>query len=175
MSSFKQLISRFRYQDVEIFILPIAILIICIRCPFVSATQTDPGDGYTMDQCVECHEEMAQDHEASVHRSTQCLECHQKAVDETHEESPLPPVDCRQCHAPHDEKVAHDAHTRVACKACHQKDGVAVADPESGKVVFNGETLPGRNLSPHQMVARTGESLCRSCHFKDNDLGASAT
>jgi hypothetical protein len=70
--------------------------------------------------------------------------------------------------------VAHDAHNRVACKACHQKDGVAVADPESGQVIFSGETVPGRNLSPHQMVVRTDASLCRSCHFKDNDLGASA-
>ncbi|MGD8845374.1 MAG: hypothetical protein PVI54_07680, partial [Desulfobacteraceae bacterium] len=91
-----------------------------------------------------------------------------------HEQLPPPPVDCGRCHAPHDEKVAHDPHTRIACKACHQKDGVAVADPESGRVIFSGETVPGRNLSPHQMVVRTDDSLCRSCHFKDNDLGASA-
>jgi hypothetical protein len=174
MSSFKQFISRFKYQAAKKFILQITMLTLCMGCPFASATQTDPGDGYTMDQCVECHEEMAQDHEASVHRSTQCLECHQEAVDEAHEETPPPPVDCRQCHAPHDEKVAHDAHTRVACKACHQKDGVAVVDPGSGQVIFSGETVPGMDLSPHQMIARAGDSLCRRCHFKDNDLGASA-
>ena len=47
-------------------------------------------------------------------------------------------------------------------------------DPESGQVVFSGKTLTGRNLSPHQMVAREGEASCRRCHFKGNDLGASA-
>lgn len=117
---------------------------------------------------------MAEDHGESVHRDMPCLECHQQAAEEAHEESPLPPVECRQCHAPHDEKVSHDAHIRVTCKACHQKHGVAVAEPGSGQVVFSGETVPGRNLSPHQMVVRTGDSRCRSCHFKGNDLGASA-
>ncbi|MGD8844367.1 MAG: hypothetical protein PVI54_02605, partial [Desulfobacteraceae bacterium] len=128
------------------FILPITLLTLCIGAPFASATQTDPGDGYTVDQCVACHEEMAQDHGHSVHRSASCLQCHQEAVDEAHEQLPPPPVDCGRCHAPHDEKVAHDPHTRIACKACHQKDGVAVADPESGRVIFSGETVPGRNL-----------------------------
>ena len=155
-------------------VLLITILTICIGCPFVVAAQTDPGDGYTNDQCMECHEEMAEDHAASSHGDIQCLACHQPAADEAHKELLLPPVDCRQCHAPHDEKVTHDAHTRVTCKACHQKDGVAASDPESGQVVFSGETVPGRNLSPHQMVAREGDASCRRCHFKGNDLGASA-
>ena len=140
----------------------------------MSEAFADTGGGYTDAQCAECHEEMAEDHGASVHRNAQCLECHPQAAEEAHEESPPPPVDCRQCHAPHDEKVAHDAHTRVACKACHQKDGVAALDPGSGQVVFSGETVPGRNLSPHQMVVRAGDSRCRSCHFKGNHLGASA-
>ena len=140
----------------------------------MSEAFADTSGGYTDAQCAECHEEMAEDHGASVHRNAQCLECHPQAAEEVHEESPPPPVDCRQCHAPHDEKVAHDAHTRVACKACHQKDGVAALDPGSGQVVFSGETVPGRSLSPHQMVVRAGDSLCRSCHFKGNHLGASA-
>ena len=172
MSSFNQFIFLFRHQDLRILILQITILAICIGCPFAEATQNDPGDGYTTDQCMECHEEMAEDHGESVHRDTQCLACHQEAAVEDHEE--LSDVDCRQCHPPHDEKVAHDAHTRVACKACHQKGGVAVADPGSGQVVFSGETAPGQSLSPHQMVGRAGDDLCRSCHFEDNDLGASA-
>jgi hypothetical protein len=140
----------------------------------VSESIADTGDGYTDAQCMECHEEMAEDHAASTHSDIQCLACHPQAAEEAHEELLLPPVDCRQCHAPHDEKVAHDAHTRVACKACHQKDGVAIVDPGTGQVVFSGEALPGRNLSPHQMVAREGDASCRSCHFKGNHLGAAA-
>lgn len=154
------------------FLLRITVFAICTGCPFAWTTQTDPEDGYTNDPCMECHEEMAEDHGESVHREMQCLACHPKAAKEDHEE--LPVVDCRQCHAPHDEKVAHDAHVRVACKACHQKDGVAVADPGSGHVVFSAETVPGQTLLPHQMVARQDDDFCRSCHFKDNDMGASA-
>jgi hypothetical protein len=175
MNAFKHFVFSFiRCQEVKTFILQITILTICIGFPLASFAQTDPEDGYTNDQCMECHEEMAEDHAASAHSDIQCLACHPQAADEAHEESPPPPVDCRQCHAPHDEKVAHDAHTRVTCKACHQQDGIAAADPGSGRVVFSGETLVGRNLSPHQMVARQGDTRCSSCHFKDNALGASA-
>lgn len=174
MRYFKQLISLLWHHDVRISIFPITILAICIWCPLASAAQNDSGDGYKNDQCAECHEEMAEDHGKSVHRKIECLECHQQAAREAHEELPPQSVDCSQCHAPHDEKVTHDAHTRVTCKACHQKGGIAVSDPESGQVVFGGETLPGRNLSPHQMVAREGETSCRSCHFKGNHLGAPA-
>ena len=41
-------------------------------------------------------------------------------------------------------------------------------------VVFGGRTLSGRPLSPHQMVARTGDAQCRACHFNGNHVGASA-
>jgi hypothetical protein len=156
------------------FLSLITLLTFCIGSPFAVAAQNAAGEGYTSDQCAQCHEEMADDHGNSAHREIQCLACHPQAAEEEHEESPPPPVECRQCHAPHDETVAHDAHTRVACKACHQQDGVAASAPGSDQVVFSGETLPGRSLAPHQMVARTGHSDCRSCHFSGNDLGAAA-
>ena len=156
------------------FTLKITLLTICIGLPLASFAQTELEEGYTSDQCMECHEEMAEDHAASTHGDIQCLQCHPQAADESHEELSQPLVDCRQCHAPHDENVTHDAHSRVACKACHQKDGVAASDPESGQVVFGGETVPGGNLSPHQMVALEGDTSCYSCHFEGNHLGASA-
>ena len=152
-------------------IIQIVILAILIGHPAAIAAQNDPGDGYTNSQCAECHEEMADDHAASVHKDVQCLECHAQAVEEDHEA--LAAVNCRQCHAPHDEKVIHDAHTRVACKACHQKDGIPVVEPATGVVIFSGNILPGRKLLPHQMVAESGDSLCQKCHFKGNALGAS--
>jgi hypothetical protein len=161
-----------RFLEMKATIIQIVVLAILIGHPAAIAAQTDPGDGYTDSQCAECHEEMADDHAASLHRDTQCLECHQEAVAEEHEA--LPAVDCRQCHAPHDEKVIHDAHTRVACKACHQKDGIPVAEPETGLVIFSGNILPERKLLPHQMVAERGDSLCQKCHFKGNALGASS-
>ena len=103
----------------KVFIVQAFILVFLIGSPPVIKAQTDPGDGYTDSQCAECHEEPADDHAASVHRDVQCLECHAQAVEEDHEA--LAAVNCRQCHAPHDEKVTHDAHTRVACKACIRK------------------------------------------------------
>ncbi|MGD8970746.1 MAG: respiratory nitrate reductase subunit gamma [Desulfobacterales bacterium] len=153
-------------------IIPIVVLAILIGHPAAIAAQTVPGDGYTDSQCAECHEEPADDHAASVHKDVQCLECHAQAVEEDHEA--LAAVNCRQCHAPHDEKVIHDAHTRVACKACHQKDGIPVAEPETGLVIFSGNILAGRKLWPHQMVAERGDSFCQKCHFKGNALGASS-
>jgi hypothetical protein len=157
--------------EVRVFLLQIAMLLICMGCPLTSVAQNDPGEGYTNDQCAECHAEMAEDHGNSRHRDIQCLACHPQAAEEAHEEVSPAPVDCRQCHAPHDEKVAHDAHTRVSCKACHRKDGGAAFDPESGQVVFGGERWPGQDLSPHQMETRTG---CSRCHFSGNDVGAAA-
>jgi nitrate reductase gamma subunit len=156
----------------KVFIVQIVILGIIIGNTPVIKAQNDAGDGYTNSQCAECHEEMADDHAASVHKDIQCLECHAQAVEEDHEA--LAAINCRQCHAPHDEKVIHDAHTRVACKACHQNDGIPVAEPETGLVVFSGNILPGRKLSPHQMVTERGDSLCQKCHFKGNALGASS-
>lgn len=174
MNSFKQWVFPFRYPNVKRFILQIVMVAVCLGCPLVSLAQTDPVDGYTNDSCMECHAEMAEDHAASTHGAVQCLACHPRAADEAHEESPPPPVECRRCHAPHDETVAHDAHTRVTCRACHQQDGLAAKDFGSGRVVFGGQTRPGKVLSPHQMVAGQGDASCRSCHFNGNDLGASA-
>lgn len=177
MTSYQVLMVKFltnppRNLYMKVFIVQIVILLILIGSSPMAAAQNDAGDGYTNSQCAECHEEMADDHAASVHKDVQCLECHVQAVEENHEA--LAAVNCRQCHAPHDEKVIHDAHTRVACKACHQKDGIPVAEPETGLVIFSGNILSGRKLSPHQMVAERGDSLCQKCHFKGNALGASS-
>ncbi len=93
-------------MDMKRFIVQIVIFAILIECPPVSAAQVDAGDDYTNAQCTECHEEMADDHALSGHGSIECLSCHTQAVEEDHEE--IAPVDCRQCHAPHAEKVIHD-------------------------------------------------------------------
>lgn len=138
----------------------------------MSAAQVDAGDGYTNAQCTECHEEMADDHALSVHGGIECLSCHTQAVEEDHEE--VAPVNCRQCHAPHDEKVIHDAHSRVACKACHVKGGVPAIDPESENVIFSGMFRPGMALPPHQAVRYEDEQSCQRCHFAGNNVGAAA-
>lgn len=150
----------------------IVILVLIFGSLGTSVAQTGGADGYTDSECAECHADMADDHAVSLHRDIPCLQCHPEAVAEDHET--LSAVDCRQCHAPHDEKVTHDAHARVACRACHQNDGLAVVDAQSREVIFKALLPPGREVLPHQRIARRDDSHCRSCHFKGNKLGASS-
>jgi hypothetical protein len=133
----------------------------------------DAGIAYTSAQCVECHEDMAADQASStVHKDIECLGCHAQAALEDHET--VAPVDCRQCHAPHAEKILHDAHTRVTCKACHLKGGVPEVDSTSGSVIWCAASRAGAAFQPHQMARSQGDKLCGNCHFRGNSLGASA-
>ncbi|MDM8554638.1 respiratory nitrate reductase subunit gamma [Desulfococcaceae bacterium HSG7] len=154
------------------FLVQIVILAFLIGCLPVSASQADSGDSYTDAQCVECHEDKPDDHAASVHKDIECLECHTQAAEEDHEE--MPSVDCRQCHAPHDEKSIHDAHTRVACNACHIKGGVPAAEPGSDRIIWSGTFRPGSTIGIHQALRPQGEELCAKCHFQGNSLGAAS-
>ncbi len=138
----------------------------------MAAAQNDAGDGYTNSQCAECHEEMADDHAASVHKDIQCLECHVQAVEENHEA--LAAVNCRQCHAPHDEKVITTPTHGSLAKHAIRKTASRSQNLKQALVIFSGNILSGRKLSPHQMVAGRGDSLCQKCHFKGNALGASS-
>jgi len=131
-------------------------------------------DGHASSQCTECHEEMAADHAASVHRDIGCLECHARAAEEDHEQLVFAQVDCRQCHGPHDEKVSHDAHSRVACNACHIKGGIPTIDPESKRIISGGMFRPGMALPPHQAIQAKTNEQCGNCHFQGNALGASS-
>jgi len=159
-------------MDMKRFIVQTVILAVLIGCPPVSAAQVDAGGDYTNAQCAECHEEMADDHALSVHGSIECLSCHTQAVEEDHEK--VAAVDCRPCHAPHDEKVIHDAHTRVTCKACHMQAGIPTAGPESQSVIWSGAFRPGSALLPHQAVRSETDARCGICHFRGNTFGASS-
>jgi len=138
-----------------------SILACVLLFPLVAwgASETEgPAEAsfYASAQCVECHEDMAADHEASgAHAPVPCLSCHPGAAAEDHE-SP-PPVSCGACHVPHDEKTLHDAHSRVTCKACHMEGGVPSVDPPSAKIVRNPQgrtqgSAPTGPYSPHAMV-----------------------
>ena len=156
----------------KVSVIPALFLMVLIAHQFVFVNHADARDGYALAQCVECHEEMVDDHALSVHGSVECLGCHTEAAEEEHEA--LAPVDCRKCHAPHDEKVIHDAHTRVTCKACHLEGGELSADPESGSVIWNGMFRPGSVLPPHQSVLSETGARCGNCHFQGNIFGASS-
>ncbi len=127
--------------------------------------------GYTDADCLECHDEMVEDHTVSVHRDIPCLECHAQAVEEDHER--LEPVHCALCHTPHTENRLHDAHTRVSCMACHVKEGIPAIDPDSKNIIFSGKFRPAMDLPIHQAIGSQTEEHCGMCHFKGNELGAS--
>jgi nitrate reductase gamma subunit len=82
--------------------------------------------------------------------------------------------DCGQCHFPHDEKVAHDAHINVACEACHLNPIVPTRNPDNGRVEWRKITGADRISNIHQMQKPEKEASCRNCHKKDNTIGAAA-
>ena len=93
--------------------------------------------------CFHCHERngtlaremrrwpvypiIEQEYESTPHAHIACTACHSRALGFNHGEQQV--GDCSQCHFPHDEKVAHDAHMAVSCEACHLNGVQPVRDP----------------------------------------------
>jgi nitrate reductase gamma subunit len=107
-----------------------------------------------------------------AHAEIACTVCHPDGAQFLHKRQS--PTDCRQCHAPHDEAVAHDAHVGVSCGACHLSGVEPIKAPDSGIILW--ERTGGREKSSHihQMTIKDKESSCRRCHFAGNGLGAAA-
>ena len=112
------------------------------------------------------------DFQKQPHAQTACTQCHQQAAAYKHASQKL--GDCRQCHPPHDEKVAHDAHLRVACEACHLQGVQPVGDIETKRILWKKNHPSGEPSTIHAMVRFDDESFCRRCHHPDNAIGAAA-
>jgi nitrate reductase gamma subunit len=106
------------------------------------------------------------------HAQIACNQCHGQAAAYKHTSQKL--ADCRQCHHLHDEKVAHDAHIRVACEACHLQGVLPVRNDESKRILWEKNQLSNEPSTIHQMVGYDDESFCRRCHYPDNAIGAAA-
>ena len=105
------------------------------------------------------------------HAGIACTDCHLEADRFNHANQRT--KNCRHCHLPHDEKVAHDAHMLVACEACHLHGVKAVRDPESRLVFWERQrSQTGEPSRIHEMLPADDESACRSCHVKGNQIGA---
>jgi len=104
------------------------------------------------------------------HRDLSCLTCHPQAAQ--YEHSRQKPSACRQCHARHDEAVAHDAHQSVACGACHLKQVFPRKDKETG--IIGWARQAGNPSRLHDMTLNDDEGSCRRCHHSANPLGAVA-
>ncbi|MBW1852577.1 MAG: respiratory nitrate reductase subunit gamma, partial [Deltaproteobacteria bacterium] len=112
------------------------------------------------------------DYDATAHARVSCLTCHPDAAQFSHSKQTL--GDCRQCHLPHDEKVAHDAHFRVSCGACHLESARPIKDTDSGNILWQVERESNDGCRVHHLIRTGEESSCRRCHFKGNPVGASA-
>jgi nitrate reductase gamma subunit len=112
------------------------------------------------------------EYESTSHAGVACTVCHPGSARFGHDQQKT--GDCRQCHLPHDEKVAHDLHAGVACGACHLRGIQPVRDPVSGSVTWKRQFKPGEPSRIHDMVASSDEKACQACHRAGNDIGAAA-
>ena len=107
----------------------------------------------------------------SPHAKTDCLTCHPQADRYEHDRQNT--GDCRQCHLPHEETVAGDAHSQVSCEACHLNQVTAVRDAHSNLVVWRRSSMPGAISGLHDFSRPDGDG-CARCHFNGNTVGAAA-
>jgi nitrate reductase gamma subunit len=115
---------------------------------------------------------MPDDYGRTSHAGVACTVCHPAAAEFGHNQQK--PGDCRQCHLPHDEKVAHDLHGMVSCGACHLRDVQVMRDPVSRLVIWKRQYKPNEPSRIHDMLASYDEKACRACHRAGNDIGAAA-
>ena len=107
---------------------------------------------------------------STPHAQIACVVCHPEAMDFNHGEQKV--GDCSQCHFPHDEKVAHDAHMAVSCGACHLNGVQPVRDLKSKLVVWTRANREGQPFNIHDMAIEPDETSCERCHLKGNQIGA---
>jgi len=160
----------------------------CMACHRLPDLRHKAGVEKTKEFCLHCHGAggteaqrltgrrvpliRLDEYAATPHAGTACTVCHPGAAGFTHDRQQ--PGDCRQCHLPHDEKKAHDAHRRVACGACHLEGVAPLRDPVSKGVLWQRAGGPGENSRIHVMSRGDGERACRRCHTEGNPVGAAA-
>jgi nitrate reductase gamma subunit len=159
----------------------------CMQCHLLVSHEDPLAAQKIADLCFHCHatdQPAAQesffryalidtaDYAATPHAAVACLVCHPKAAEFSH--SHQIPGDCGQCHWPHDEKKAHDAHSAVTCGACHLNEVTPVRDVASGMIKWQKREPADRISRIHQMVRPQQEASCRSCHAAGNTLGGAA-
>ncbi len=122
--------------------------------------------------CLDCHFYIKEnpDHPVVDNSNTSCIECHENFIEFRQSRKDM--VNCLYCHSLHHEKIAHDAHYDVSCKACHFSDFIPFKSTKNNLTKWKYETAPTGEFDPHRMI--TGkEEMCSRCHFKGNNLGAS--
>lgn len=108
----------------------------------------------------------------TTHPDIACTVCHPNALKFGHGIQQI--GSCNQCHSPHDEKVAHYAHVKIPCQACHLSQIKPVKDTLNGIITLQKDWKPGSPSPVHDMKFTGDETRCQRCHASGNSLGASA-
>jgi hypothetical protein len=111
-------------------------------------------------------------HGDTPHAALSCRTCHPESDRYGHSGQSL--TDCPQCHAPHDENVAHDAHMAVSCEACHLGGAAANRNIDTGRIEARLNRFEARSGKIHHMRIEDKKASCTRCHYPGNDIGASA-
>ncbi len=112
------------------------------------------------------------DYSTSAHAKISCMVCHPDSANFPH--SKQGNGNCFQCHFPHDEKVAHDAHFRIACEACHLEKITLLKNAKTGKIQWQKKTSVNGISKIHHMIISGDKKFCQKCHFHGNAIGAAA-
>jgi nitrate reductase gamma subunit len=158
----------------------------CMTCHGSLDLQDDADKQRLSQLCFHCHgqgetqaKQITEDikpliniheYQSVPHAGVACTICHPQAVSFGHGDQRQ--GECSQCHLPHDEKVAHDAHIAVACEACHLDGVEPVRDPDSKAILWNITYEKGESSKIHHMRIVEDENRCERCHFKGNNVGA---
>ena len=160
----------------------------CMTCHRLTGTDDAAAAEEINQRCFYCHANSGTDtqkitaqsvaliatetYRETPHSRLACTGCHLQAASFEHGDQEV--VDCGQCHLPHDESKAHDAHVAVACQACHLQGIEPFRDTGSGRILRKGERRLNAPLDIHEMIVSDEETTCRRCHTRGNSVGASA-
>ncbi|AFM23472.1 cytochrome c3 family protein [Desulfomonile tiedjei] len=109
---------------------------------------------------------------STTHSKLSCLVCHPKSAEFGHTKRERTP--CLSCHHRHDEKIAHDAHLRVSCEACHIAGAIPVKNAASGTILWQIDRKTDRPIDVHNMTLTAAAGSCERCHNSANVIGAAA-
>jgi predicted CXXCH cytochrome family protein len=159
----------------------------CLSCHRGSATDDPEAAAKIADLCFHCHASDQRatqeswfryalidlaEYRSTPHAAVACMVCHPRAAEFRHSDQGI--GDCGQCHWPHDEKIAHDAHVIVTCGACHLNAVTPFRDVASGMIRWQKREHADRISRIHQIVRPQQDASCRACHAAGNALGAAA-
>jgi nitrate reductase gamma subunit len=159
----------------------------CLRCHQALMGIDPESADKAADVCLHCHRSGQSGKKATSeshslidieqyattpHKDIACSVCHPQAMAFGHGAQVV--GDCGQCHMPHDEKVAHDAHAGVACGACHLNTVTPSRSHDDGSVTWRRIPAPERTSDIHRMRMPVKEESCRRCHHQGNPIGAAA-